>query len=70
MSHFTLDELSEIARLEEQFVNELIKQDPMIESQHCLLAPKEDSVQRIIAYNQALSVRPSKKLNVIKLVLN
>ncbi len=70
MIDFTLDDLSEFTRHERQLFNDIFKQDQMIQSKDRLFEPKEDSVNRILAYSKALSVRKSQKMDNFQIVLN
>jgi hypothetical protein len=70
MIDFTLDDLSEFTRHERQLYNDIFKQDQMIQSEERLFEPKEDSVNRIVAYSKALSVRKSRKMDNFQIVLN
>ncbi|MFT4679953.1 MAG: hypothetical protein ACI84C_000950 [Flavobacteriales bacterium] len=70
MIDYTLDDLTEFTRVERQMLNDIFKQDQMIQSKDRLFVPKEDSVNRIMAYSKALSVKKSRSLDTILVVLN
>jgi hypothetical protein len=64
MLNYTLDELSDFTRKEEEMVRGLMPDTRM----HA--EPSERSIQNILAYSKALSVRKSERLQHIRLVLN
>jgi hypothetical protein len=64
MSHYTLDELADFTRKEEQMVRDLMP------SAAFHAEPSERCLQNILAYSKALSVRKSEYLQHIRLVLN
>lgn len=59
MDHFTLDELASFSQLDQDF-SRLLGQDN----------PRESSVNNILSYSAGLSVKKSKRLDYISLVLN
>lgn len=64
MLNFTLDELADFTRKEEEMVRDLMPGASL----HA--EPSEQSIQNILAYSKALSVRRSKHLKHVRLVLN
>lgn len=70
MQDFTLNELSSFYQRENQLIRELFNDIDMVEQPEVEIKPSADAVSRILGYNKALSVRKSKKLNRIQLVLN
>jgi hypothetical protein len=70
MRNFTLDELAAFSEEEKQIVNDLLNEDPMTESSEVLMAPSHQSVKTVLAYSKAMSMRRSKKLDHINIVLN
>lgn len=69
MADFTLDDLSEFARREQHEWNALFNANDMVEEPEQLEKPSEASVDRILAYNRALSVRQTSK-GPIQTILN
>lgn len=70
MQDFTLNDLSSFYQRENQLIRELFNDANMVEQPEVEMKPSEDAVSRILGYNKALSVRKSKKINQIQLVLN
>jgi hypothetical protein len=64
MLNFTLDELSDFTRKEEEMMKGLMP-GALPHSE-----PSDQSIQNILAYSKALSVRRSKHLKHVRLVLN
>jgi hypothetical protein len=64
MLHFTLDELANFTRKEEQMVKDLMPHAGL----HA--EPSERSIQNILAYSKALSVRKSEHLQHMRMILN
>jgi hypothetical protein len=64
MLNYTLDELADFTRKEEKMVKEML---PNFGLQ---AEPSESCIQNILAYSKALSVRKSKTLEHIRLILN
>ena len=65
MTDFTLEDLMELTQMENDMMNELFASD--IED-HC--EPSDEIVNNLLAYSQALSIRKSRSMNNIRLVLN
>ncbi|MFM1930905.1 MAG: hypothetical protein RL226_208 [Bacteroidota bacterium] len=70
MIHFTLDELSSFSQEERELLNEIFNTEAMLDQAAVELKPRETSVDRILAYSKALSVRKTKNHRIIKMVLN
>lgn len=70
MHHFTLDEFSFFSQRERELINELLKSDKMLEQPEVEMKPREESLERILAYNKALSVRKTNNNLFIQQVLN
>lgn len=65
MTDFTLDELLEFTHMEDQMINEMFSrntEDP------CELS--NDTVNTLLAYSKALSIRKSRSMQHIRVVLN
>jgi hypothetical protein len=65
MTDFTLDELLEFTHMEEQMINEMFSkntEDPC--------EPSNDTVNTLLAYSKALSIRKSRSMQHIRVVLN
>ena len=65
MTDFTLEDLMELTQMENNMMNELFASD--IEDQ---CEPSDEIVNTLLAYSQALSIRKSRSMNNIRLVLN
>ena len=65
MTDFTLEDLMELTQMENDMMNELFASD--IED-HC--EPSDEIVNNLLASSQALSIRKSRSMNNIRLVLN
>ena len=65
MTDFTLDDLLEFTQMENEMMKGLFADD--IED-HC--EPSDEIVNNLLAYSQALSIRKSRTMNNIRLVLN
>jgi hypothetical protein len=65
MTDFTIDELMELTQMENAIMFELFASD--IEDQ---CEPSDEIVNNLLAYSQALSIRKSRSMNHIRLVLN
>lgn len=65
---FTLDDLAQFAREEKAICRELglVKEAPAAES----YSPSPQSVQHVLSYSKALSVRDSKHLGQLEMLLN
>jgi|AntRauTorcE11897_2_1112592.scaffolds.fasta_scaffold86367_1 hypothetical protein len=70
MNDFTLDDLASFSREEKDCFYQIFKNNDMVEMPEVELEPSDDALNRIFAYNKAVSVRESKKLDRINLVLN
>lgn len=70
MQDFTLNDLSNFYLQENQLIRELFNDTDMVEQPEVEMKPSDDAVSRILGYSKALSVRKSKKINNIQLVLN
>lgn len=70
MADFTLDDLSDFAKWEQEEWNALFNADDMVEEQEQLEKPGEEAVDRILAYNKALSVRFTDRQRPIQMILN
>ena len=70
MQDFTLNELADFSRQEQDFLNHLLKNNRMVETPKMEIAPSKDSLDRIKAYNLAYSVRKTKNNHTIEMVLN
>ncbi len=65
MIDFTLQELLDFTKMEEETVKEIAPQRESYEQD-----PSERSVNNLLAYSKALSIRKSRSINRIALVLN
>lgn len=65
MNDFTLDELMEFTQMEDQLINEIFSKDT---EDRC--EPSNDTVNTLLAYSQALSIRKSRSMQNIRMVLN
>lgn len=65
MTDFTLDDLLEFTQMENEMMKGLFADD--IED-HC--EPSNETVNILLAYSKALSIRKSRSMNNIRLVLN
>jgi hypothetical protein len=65
MIDFTIQELLDFTKMEEETVKEI---DPVKESYQ--QNPSERSVNNLLAYSKALSIRKSRSIRVIATVLN
>lgn len=65
MHDFTLDELLEFTQMEDQMINEIFSKD--LEDQ---CEPSNDTVNTLLAYSKALSIRKSRSMKNFSLVLN
>jgi hypothetical protein len=65
MTDFTLDDLLEFTQMENEMMKGLFADD--IED-HC--EPSNATVNTLLAYSKALSIRKSRSMNNIRLVLN
>ncbi len=66
MVNYTLDDLADFSRLEQKLINEVMK----IEDNNPLLSPRKNTIDNILGYSKALSVRTSKFLDKTEMVLN
>ncbi|MFZ6052240.1 hypothetical protein [Halocola ammonii] len=69
MNDFTLDDLASFSREEDSFY-QIFKNKDMVEMPEVELEPSDDALNRIFAYNKAVSVRESEKMDRINMVLN
>ncbi len=65
MPKFTLLDLQEITKQENE-LKALFK----IEEKHSILSPKKETINNILNYSKALSIRKSKQIEFIEVVLN
>jgi hypothetical protein len=65
MNDFTLDELLEFTQMEEQLINGMFPKE--MEDQ---CEPSNDTVNTLLAYSKALSIRKSRSMKNFRLVLN
>ncbi|MFT4878250.1 MAG: hypothetical protein ACJAU0_000987 [Flavobacteriales bacterium] len=70
MENYTLNDLSSFYQRENQLISELFNDGKMVEQPEVEMRPSDTAVSRILGYNKALSMRKSKKINYIQLVLN
>lgn len=71
MQDFTLDnEFSEFLKNEQKLINEHFDKENMSATEITPVEPGKEAVDRILAYNKALSVRQSRLMNPITIVLN
>lgn len=70
MMHFTLDELVNFSRIEHEWVSDLLKNDSMLESKEMTLEPSRESINKILAFSKAYSVRKSKKIREYSFLIN
>ncbi len=66
MVNFTLDELADFARLEKKLINDVMG----AKENTPLLSPRQSTINTILGYSKALSIRNSKYLNKTEFVLN
>ncbi|MEJ6681244.1 MAG: hypothetical protein QNL21_04025 [Flavobacteriales bacterium] len=64
--NFTLDDLASFSRTEQKLINEVMG----IEDNTPLLYPRKETINNILGYSKALSIRDSKFLNNTDLMLN
>ena len=67
MQDFTFD--NHLQQNNEEFFNTLFNLQPMVENPRLELAPKSESLDRILAFNKAYSVRKMNK-HQIEMLLN
>jgi hypothetical protein len=65
MLDFTLQELLDFTKMEEETVKEIAPVGELYDQD-----PSERSVKNLLAYSKALSIRKSRSINRIALVLN
>jgi|688.fasta_scaffold1469328_2 hypothetical protein len=65
MNDFTLEDLKELTQMENDMMKVLFASD--IEDQ---CEPSNETVNTLLAYSKALSIRKSRSMNNIRLVLN
>jgi hypothetical protein len=65
MTNFTSENFMELAQMENEMMKELFASD--IEDQ---CEPSDETVNTLLAYSKALSIRKSRSMNSIRLVLN
>ena len=70
MADFTLNELASFSQNEKALRNAFLNNYKMIETPQLELAPKAESLAAIMAYNKAISIRKSSKLNLLTMLLN
>lgn len=66
MLNFTLEELSDFTKNEEKMVNDLFPALDTVQQYE----PSDESIDRILNYSHAYSVRRSEKVQFIRMVLN
>jgi hypothetical protein len=66
MLHFTLDDLADFTKNEEQMVNNLFA----AQERELEFGPSQHSVDRILDYSRAYSVRRSERIQFVRMVLN
>jgi len=66
----SLNDLSSFYQRENQLIRKLFNDGKMVEEPEVGMKPSDSVVSRILGYNKALSVRKSKNINYIQLVLN
>ena len=66
MVNFTLDELADFSRQEQKLIDEVMG----TEDNTPLLSPRNETINNILGYSKALSVRTSKYLDKTEIVLN
>jgi hypothetical protein len=69
MHDFTFEE-SSLSKNERALLLGLLNDEPMVETPKMEKEPRKESVERIIAYNKALSVRKSRTNGNISFLLN
>lgn len=70
MANFTLNELASFSQNEEALRNAVLNNNQMVKTPEMELAPKADSVAAVMAYNNAISIRKSRKLKTLTMLLN
>ena len=65
MTNFTSENFMELAQMENEMMKELFASD--IEDQ---CEPSDETVNTLLAYSKALSIRKSRSMNSIRQVLN
>ena len=66
MVNFTLDELATFSRQEQKLIDEVMG----TEDNTPLLSPRKETINNILGYSKALSIRDSKFLNKTATMLN
>ncbi|HCY45794.1 MAG TPA: hypothetical protein DHU89_03865 [Flavobacteriales bacterium] len=66
MVNFTLDDLASFSRTEQKLINEVMG----IEDNTPLLSPRKETINNILGYSKALSIKDSMFLNKTDLMLN
>lgn len=66
MLNFTLKDLSDFTKNEEKMVNDLFPALDTVQQYE----PSDESIDRILNYSRAYSVRRSEKVQFIRMVLN
>ena len=70
MMNFTLDELSEFSKNEDKWVYDLLNHQDMVESKEITMGPRKETLDKILAFSKAFSLRRSKRFDDFALVLN
>ena len=70
MANFTRDDLAEFSKEEAHILNDIFNIEDELEMQDELLSPSQGSVNNVLAYSKALSVRKTKKIDKISFILN
>jgi len=65
MTNFTFEDLKELTQMENDLMNRLFADDITDR-----LEPSEETVNTLLAYSKALSIRKSRSMKNIRLVLN
>jgi hypothetical protein len=65
MTDFTPEDLLELTKMEKEMMNELYASNIEVQSE-----PSNETVNFLLAYSKALSIRKSRSTNNIRLVLN
>lgn len=70
MMNFTFDDLADFSQREEQYLQDTFKNVHMAHMEEATIQPGARCINNILAYSKALSVRKSKNLHKIDIVLN
>ncbi len=66
MVNFTLDELADFSRFEQELIDNVMGKEKKVD----LLSPGKHIVNNLLGYSKALSVKSSKYLDQTEMVLN